>query len=458
MENLVVAILAAGQGKRMRSQRGKVLHQIAGKSLLRHVVDTAIALQPKQIYVVYGEHNEIEVKHELADAAVNFVLQVKPLGTGHAVQQVLPECLSHQTLLVLFADTPLITVDTLRSLVATSGNAALTLLTCHTENPAGLGRILRDDADKVVAVVEEVDATPIQQTIKEVFSGILIAPVNLLQNWLISLSNDNQQQEYYLTEIVQHAVSAGSSVVANKLNDSIEISGVNDRLQLAIAERTYQHRLINQLMRDGVTVRDPNRLDVRGNVAIAPDVEIDIDVILVGDVDIATGCQIGPYCFLKNVTLAENVTIHSHCVLEDTTIAAGSVIGPFARLRPGTMIGQQARVGNFVEIKQSVIGDYSKINHLSYIGDSQLGESVNIGAGAITCNYDGENKYQTEIADHVFIGSGTQLIAPISVGEHAFIGAGSTLSRDVPAGALHLTRAPLREISNWKIKKAKESV
>ena len=448
---LHIIILAAGQGKRMRSRRPKVLHQLAGKPLLRHVLETSLSLQPARLWVVYGHGgDQVRTQTQIETFAVNWVVQRERLGTGHAVRQALPEIPDDSMVLVLYGDVPLISVATLEPLVKAADKGALALLTARLSDPAGYGRIVRDDDGSVVAIVEHNDATEEQRKIREINTGVLACRAAPLKNWLGRLTNDNAQGEYYLTDVVGMAVSDGVPVAAVHPQDLDEILGVNDRVQLAYLERVYQQRTVRGLMQQGVTVVDPQRIDIRGSLECGADVTVDVDVLFEGDVHIGENTVVGPFTVIKDSVLGADVVIHSHCVIENAVIGDGAHIGPFARIRPGTGIDANCRIGNFVEVKNSQIGAGSKVNHLSYIGDSDVGVDTNIGAGTITCNYDGANKHRTVIGDRVFIGSDTQLVAPVRIGDGATIGAGSTITRDAPAGELTLSRCPQQTRPGWK--------
>ncbi len=443
-----VVILAAGQGTRMKSAQPKVLHEIAGKPLLGHVIDCARALSAEEIVVVYGHGGE-QVRAAFTEQPdLRWVEQAEQLGTGHAVQQAMPALTRAEQVLVLYGDVPLILPETLKQLIDTAGTG-FGLLSVTLDDPGGYGRVVRDEAGRVQCIVEQKDADPEQLAIREINTGIMFMPRHDLQRWLGGLSNDNAQGEYYLTDVLAMAVADGLDIQVCQPASAIEAEGVNNRLQLASLECAYQHRLAEALMLDGVTLRDPARIDVRGELTHGIDVEIDFNVLLEGRVVLGDRVRIGANCVLRNVTVADDVEILENCVLEDSHIGPGSEVGPFARLRPGAQLVGKARVGNFVEIKKSVIGLGSKVNHLSYIGDSEVGTGVNIGAGTITCNYDGANKHKTEIADRAFIGSNTSLVAPVKVGPGATIGAGSVISKDAPGEKLTLTRS--KQVSlNWQ--------
>ena len=423
-----IVILAAGMGKRMQSALPKVLHPLAGKSLLGHVIDTAKALSPSSLCVVYG----------------------------HAVAQALPNLDDAVPTLVLYGDVPLTTAATLQRLVAAAGSDKLAVLTVTMPDPTGYGRIVREDG-KVTRIVEHKDANEAERTIAEINTGILIAPTAKLRTWLAALSNDNAQGEYYLTDIIASAVADGVEVTTAHPDEIAETLGVNSKVQLAELERTYQARIARALLEQGVTLLDPARLDVRGSLQCGRDVSIDVNCIFEGKVDIADGVTIGANCIIRNASIGKNANIKAFTHIDGAIVGAGAQIGPYARLRPDTVLGEDVHIGNFVEVKKSRIADRSKANHLAYIGDAIIGSGVNVGAGAITCNYDGVNKFETIIEDNVFIGSNAQLVAPIRVGKGATIGAGTTLTKDAPADQLTLGRAKQMSLAGWtrpvKIKK-----
>ncbi|EIJ41746.1 UDP-N-acetylglucosamine diphosphorylase/glucosamine-1-phosphate N-acetyltransferase [Beggiatoa alba B18LD] len=448
-DSLALVILAAGQGKRMYSDLPKVLHQLADKPLLQHVLETAYQLQPQQLYLVYG-HGGTQLKTAFAQAPVTWVEQAQQLGTGHAVAQVLPYLTNQQRLLVLYGDVPLIPAQTLLNLCEKTPPEQVGVLTMTVDNPHGYGRIVRDTSGKVCKIIEEKDADETIKAIREINTGIMLIPINPLRKWLQQLTNHNAQGEYYLTDIIALAVQEAVGITTHAPAHEYDVLGVNDRLQLATLERYYQQQQVTQLMQQGLSVRDPARLDIRGQVNIGRDVCVDINVIFEGTVKLGNRVKIGAHCVLKDVDIADDVEIRSHCVLESCAIGAGSLIGPFARLRPETVLAEQVHIGNFVEVKKTTVGTGSKINHLSYIGDSEIGAQVNIGAGTITCNYDGVNKFKTVIEDNAFIGSDTQLVAPVRVAKGATIGAGSTVVRDTPADKLTLSRAQQVTIEHWQ--------
>ncbi len=447
---LSIIILAAGLGKRMNSDLPKVLHCLADKPLLQHVIDTALTLEPETIQVVYGHGGE-QVRNTLADLPVQWVKQEQQLGTGHAVAQAMPNIANDNMVLVLYGDVPLIKTTTLQTL----DSKGLNILTAKLNNPTGYGRIVRDNKNQVTSIIEEKDASSEIKSIQEINTGILATQAINLRNWLTKLDNNNSQGEYYLTDIVAMAVAEDQPIYTNTVNDIYEVMGVNNRLQLADLERYYQLQQANNLMLSGVTIQDPNRLDIRGTIQVGHDINIDINVILAGEVSLGNRVKIGSNTVIRNAKIADDVEILSNCVIEDVVIGAGCKIGPFARLRPETKLDEQVRIGNFVEIKKSTVANGSKINHLSYIGDSEIGKNVNIGAGTITCNYDGANKYKTIIKDGVFIGSDTQLVAPITIETGATIGAGSTITKDVAANSLTLSRTGQQSLIGWKRPKKK---
>jgi bifunctional UDP-N-acetylglucosamine pyrophosphorylase/glucosamine-1-phosphate N-acetyltransferase len=445
--SLDIVILAAGQGTRMRSALPKVLHPVAGKSMLAHVLQTARGLKPSSIQVVIGHGAEL-VREQLAADDVNFVVQSEQLGTGHAVAQAIPY-LKAQNTLVLYGDVPLIEATTLDSLLTQLTADSMALLTVNLENPAGYGRIVRNADGAVQAIVEHKDANPEQLKICEGNTGILAAPRERITNWLGRLSNSNAQSEYYLTDIIAMAVADGLSVATETASDAMEVQGANDRLQLSELERHYQQCAARRLMAQGVTLLDPTRFDLRGEVSVGHDVLIDINVILEGKVEIADNVSIGPNCVIKDSILRAGAVIKANSHLEGADVGEGADCGPFARLRPGTVLAARAHVGNFVELKNTRLGEAAKAGHLTYLGDSEIGARTNIGAGTITCNYDGANKFKTVMGEDVFIGSNSSLVAPLHLGDGATTGAGSTITVDVPAQALAVGRGRQRNLENW---------
>ena len=443
-----VVILAAGMGKRMQSDLPKVLHALAGKPLLSHVIDTARQLSPSRCCVVYG-HGGDKVPTQLAADDLQFVLQEPQLGTGHAVMQAVSKLNEEQPTLVLYGDVPLTTVATLRTLTEKAGNDKLAILTIAMDDPTGYGRIVREQ-NKIVRIVEQKDATDLERQIREVNTGILVAPTRQLKDWLSRLSNHNAQGEYYLTDIIALAVNDNVVIESTQPSHAWETLGVNSKVQLAELERIHQLNLAHQLLEQGVTLADPARIDIRGELHCARDVSIDIGCVFEGQVYIGQGVSIGAYCVIKNSRIADNANIKPFTHIDEARVGSDSQIGPYARLRPGTTLGSDVHVGNFVEIKNSEFGAHSKANHLAYVGDTTVGSRVNIGAGTITCNYDGANKHRTVIEDDAFIGSDTQLVAPVTVGKGATIGAGTTLTKDAPPDSLTVSRARQTTIAGWQ--------
>jgi bifunctional UDP-N-acetylglucosamine pyrophosphorylase/glucosamine-1-phosphate N-acetyltransferase len=451
---LSIVILAAGQGTRMKSARPKVLHTLAGKPLLQHVVDSSRALEPEQIIVVVG-HGADEVQQSMQGQELYFVSQHEQLGTGHAVQQCLDHINPGNAVLVLYGDVPLIRAETMASMIERSRENALCILNFRAENPFGYGRIIRKQ-DSVQAIVEQKDASAEQQAINECFSGLMVIRGDRLQRLLNSLDNDNAQQEYYLTDVVDIAVSDGDTVAAVVCEDPTEVIGVNNQRQLAEVEALYRARQVDALMEHGVKIFDPARIDVRGVIEAGKDVEIDINCIFEGTVTLGNNVRIGANCVIRNSSIADDSVIQPMTSIDEAVIGRNVSIGPFARIRPGTGLADEVKIGNFVETKKSSIGQGSKVSHLSYIGDTEMGSAVNIGAGTITCNYDGANKYKTVIEDGVFVGSGTQLVAPVRVERNATIGAGSTVTKTAPADKLTISRAKQVTIGAWSKPEKKE--
>ncbi|NRR33872.1 bifunctional UDP-N-acetylglucosamine diphosphorylase/glucosamine-1-phosphate N-acetyltransferase GlmU [Oxalobacteraceae bacterium] len=452
-----VVILAAGMGKRMQSALPKVLHPLAGKPLLSHVIDTAQGLSPGRLCVIYG-HGGAAVLELLSrrPEKVAAALQEPQLGTGHAVMQALPELDETVPTLILYGDVPLTTAASLQALVDAAGSDKLAILTVEQDDPFGLGRIVRENG-QIVRIVEQKDATEAERAIREINSGIMVAPTAKLKQWLATLSNNNAQGEYYLTDIVAKAVADGVAVVSAQPSAQWEVAGVNSKVQLAELERIHQGNIAHRLLEQGVTLLDPARIDVRGELVCGRDVTIDVGCVFEGKVELADGVSVGAHSVIVNARIAAGAVIKPFCHIEEAVVGAASIIGPYARLRPGTELAEDVHIGNFVEIKNSQIAAHSKANHLAYVGDATVGSRVNIGAGAITCNYDGANKFRTVIEDDAFIGSDSQLIAPVTVGAGATIGPGTTLSRNAPAGKLTVSRARQLTIENWtrpvKIKK-----
>lgn len=449
-QSLSIVILAAGQGKRMKSDLPKVLQPLAGKPLLRHVIDTACTLQPVSLHVVYGHGGDV-VRGALADAPVSsWCLQAEQLGTGHAVQQALPALNDGELALILYGDVPLVSADTLRSLVALAGPKTMGLLTVMLEDPTGYGRIVRDARGKVRRIVEQKDATARERKIREGNTGVMAVPVKWLRRWLGKLKNSNAQGEYYLTDIIAMAVRDKVAIAPLVSPTMAEVLGINDKLQLAEVEAHYRAGRARELMLAGVTMVDPARIDVRGNLRTGRDVFIDANVVFEGEVQLGDRVHIGPHCVLRDCRIDHDVRVQSHCVIEEASVGPGSIIGPFARLRPGAALAAEVHIGNFVEVKNSSLAVGAKANHLAYVGDATVGARVNIGAGTIIANYDGANKHHTTIGDDAHTGSNSVLVAPITVGEGATIGAGSTVTRSVPAGKLTVARAKQMTLDGWK--------
>ncbi|HSW71171.1 MAG TPA: bifunctional UDP-N-acetylglucosamine diphosphorylase/glucosamine-1-phosphate N-acetyltransferase GlmU [Gammaproteobacteria bacterium] len=445
-----IVILAAGQGKRMCSTLPKVLHPLAGKPLLEHVLQTALRLAPTtQPLVIYGHEGE-RLQAALSHYPVTWIRQEQQKGTAHALLQALPQLTAYDRVFVLYGDVPLISLETLRRLQQETPAEAFGLITATLSQPFGYGRIKRDDKKQVVAIIEEKDADEKTRQISEINTGIYYLPAASLKKWLPSLSSSNAQDEYYLTDLVPLALEEKKAIHTIEPQEVEEILGVNDRVQLNYLERFYQERYAQKLMRQGVTLYDPKRLDVRGELIVGPDVVIDVNVVIEGRVVLGKGCIIGPQVYLRNAVLGERVEIKANSVIDGAEIAADCIVGPFARLRPGTVLATKAHIGNFVEIKNSLIDEDTKVNHLSYIGDAEIGKRVNIGAGTITCNYDGLNKNKTWIGDDAFIGSGTELVAPLLIGEGATIGAGSTITKDAPPQQLTLERTKQQSNADWQ--------
>ena len=466
---LDVVIMAAGKGTRMKSTLPKVLHRLGGKPLLEHVIDTAAQLNARSAVVITGHESKVVQKaiNLIATQAINTpasgvfctyskinsVLQEPQLGTGHAVLQTVPVLPDDGMVLVLSGDVPLTQVDTLQDLIAKSGGDKLALLTIDFDNPAGYGRVIRSN-DSVQAIVEQKDANDAQKLVKEVYSGIMAMPAKLLKGWLARLDKKNAQGEFYLTDIVKFAVADGLTVIAHKIDDAAQVAGVNSPVQLAELERVYQLRLANTLMEQGVRLADPARFDLRGSLVCGQDVEIDINCIFSGLVSLGAGVRVGAHCVISNAVIADGAVIHPFTHIEGeklgVSVGAGSLIGPFARLRPGAALGKEVHIGNFVEVKNAILADGAKANHLAYLGDATVGERVNFGAGSITANYDGANKHRTVIEADVHVGSNCVLVAPVTIGEGGTVGGGSTITKSTPAGALSVARGKQVSIANWQ--------
>ncbi|WP_215407477.1 bifunctional UDP-N-acetylglucosamine diphosphorylase/glucosamine-1-phosphate N-acetyltransferase GlmU [Vibrio gigantis] len=446
-------ILAAGKGTRMYSNTPKVLHTLAGKPMVKHVIDTCNGLGAQNINLVYG-HGGDQMKATLAEESVNWALQAEQLGTGHAVDQASAHFADDEKVLVLYGDVPLISPETIENLLDAQPNGGIALLTVVLDNPMGYGRIIRRNGP-VVAIVEQKDATDEQKLINEINTGVMVATGGDLKRWLSGLSNDNAQGEYYLTDVIAAAHDEGRAVEAVHPVSPIEVEGVNDRSQLARLERAYQAEQADKLLKQGVMLRDPSRFDLRGELQCGMDVEIDTNVIIEGSVSIGDNVVIGTGCVLKDCEIDDNTIIRPYSVIEGATVGEDCTVGPFTRLRPGADMRNDSHVGNFVEVKNTRLGEGSKANHLTYLGDAEIGQRVNVGAGAITCNYDGANKFKTIIGDDVFVGSDSQLIAPVTIGNGATVGAGSTVTRDVSENELVISRAKERKIADWQRPKKK---
>jgi bifunctional UDP-N-acetylglucosamine pyrophosphorylase/glucosamine-1-phosphate N-acetyltransferase len=446
---LTVVILAAGQGKRMNSDLPKVLQPLAGRPLLQHVLACARALDPSAIHVVYGHGGE-RVPAAFAGQPVEWVLQAEQHGTGHALAQAMPGVPDDHQLLVLYGDVPLVRASTLRALLARAAPRTLALLSVELDDPTGYGRVLRDNAGSVYRIVEQRDATRKELAVAECNTGLMAAPAAALKRWLGNLSNENAQREYYLTDVIALAVRDGFKVEAVVAPTASEVLGVNDKLQLAELEAEHRRLRARELLQQGATLLDPARLDVRGSVMLGRDVVIDVNVVLEGKIVLGDRVHIGAGCVLRDVTVGADSVLHPHCVLEGASIAEHCSVGPFARLRRGTELARESHVGNFVELKNTQLGEGSKANHLTYLGDASIGKAVNVGAGTITCNYDGVNKWPTVIEDGAFIGSGAMLVAPVTIGARATIGAGSTITRSAPRETLSLERGPQQALPAWQ--------
>lgn len=447
---LAVVTLAAGKGSRMKSDLPKVLHKLAGKPMLAHVLGSAAALGNAKLHVVIG-HGADKVQQQITGFDVTWALQTEQNGTGHAVAQAMPEVDAEATVLILYGDVPLIRTETLAQLLAdTRANQSLALLTVKLDNPTGYGRIVRNSNGAIQAIVEHKDASAEQLAINEVNTGILAVSAKHLNTWLPKLSANNAQGEYYLTDIIAMAVADGVAVNAIHPQDEYEVQGVNDRLQLAELERVFQRQQADELLRQGVSLADPSRIDIRGSLTVGSDVVIDVGCVFEGNVVLEDGVQVGPYCVIKNSKIGAGSKLEAYSHLEQAILANECNVGPYARLRPGADLHNKAKVGNFCEVKKSVVGEGSKVNHLTYIGDAVIGKNANIGAGTITCNYDGENKFKTEIGDNAFIGSNSALVAPVKIGAGATIGAGSTVTKEVEADQLAVARGKQRNIDGWE--------
>jgi len=450
-----IVVLAAGKGTRMHSSRPKVLHPLGGQPMLAHVIDSARTLGSDRILVVVG-HGADQVEAQLAAGDIRFVEQREQLGTGHAVQQALPHLRDNAKVLILYGDVPLTRPETLSQLAETVSAQSIGLLTVDLPEPGAYGRILRDDYGQVKAIVEYKDATEAQRKIREINTGIMAATAEQLRRWLPQLSNDNAQGEYYLTDIIAMARRDGLEIQVAQPEEPREVEGINNRQQQAALERYYQQRRARDLMTQGVTLLDPARFDCRGQLSVGRDVVIDVNCVFEGQVQLEEGVELGPNCYIKDAIIGAHTRVQANSVIEGARIAGHCSVGPFARLRPGTQLAEGAKVGNFVEIKKADIGAGSKVNHLSYIGDTRMGAGVNVGAGTITCNYDGINKFVTEIGDGVFIGSNTALVAPVQVGRGSTLGAGSVITKDVEPEELAIARGRQRNIQGWQRPKKRD--
>lgn len=447
--NIDVVILAAGQGSRMRSKLPKVLHALAGKPLVKHVIDTAKQLKNTSLQVIIGHGAEL-VKERFANEDIQWVVQQQQLGTGHAVQQALPFLKEESVTLILYGDVPLTRLSTLENMVSLVSDQSISLLTVELNDSTGYGRIVRSATGSVTAIVEHKDADNAQLLIREINTGILAVKSTHLRTWLPQLSNNNAQGEYYLTDIIEMAANQGIEIKTVHPESEQEVQGINNRLQLSDLERWYQLCQARKLQEQGVTLMDPLRFDLRGEISVGTDIVIDANVIFEGKVSIGDNVKIESNCVISDSSIGDNVEIKANSILEQATVAADCVIGPFARLRPGSQLAKKAKIGNFVETKKTIIGEGSKVNHLSYIGDADIGRGVNIGAGTITCNYDGVNKFKTKIDDGAFIGSNSSLVAPVSIGKEATVGAGSTITREVSDNNLAVARGKQKNIKTWQ--------
>jgi bifunctional UDP-N-acetylglucosamine pyrophosphorylase/glucosamine-1-phosphate N-acetyltransferase len=446
--SLDIVVLAAGQGKRMHSTLPKVLHKVAGRPMLAHVLETARALSPGRIIVVHGHGGDV-VRAAFAAMDITWIEQAEQLGTGHALTQALPSVKPRDDVLVLYGDVPLIRAETLRTLIEAK-DSGLAMLSAELPDPSGYGRIVRDAQGRVTRIVEEKDASAEERALREVNVGFLVAQAARLTAWLASVKNRNAQQEYYLTDVVQRAVAEGVTVATRQPKDVWEVWGVNSRYELALVERAYQNAAAKRLLEAGVTLADLWRIDVRGDLRCGREVSIDVNCVFEGKVSLGDRVRIGPNCVLRNVSIAADTEVHAFSHLEEAQIGARCRVGPYARLRPGAALAEDVHVGNFVEIKASRLGARTKVNHLSYVGDAEVGSGVNIGAGTITCNYDGATKHRTVIGDECFVGSDTTLVAPVTLARGSYIGAGSTISKDTPPDQLTVARATQVTVRGWK--------
>ncbi|WP_299076065.1 bifunctional UDP-N-acetylglucosamine diphosphorylase/glucosamine-1-phosphate N-acetyltransferase GlmU [uncultured Paraglaciecola sp.] len=446
--NFSVVILAAGKGTRMKSSLPKVLHPIGGKPMVQHIIDTVNKLGASNIHLVYG-HGRDQLQTTLNHNALSWCLQDQQLGTGHAVQQAAPHIQDDEDVLILVGDAPLIKESTLQQLIAVKKNADLALLTVELNDPTGMGRIIRQ-GEQVTAIVEHKDATTEQHQIKETNTGMMIMGGKDLKRWLAALNNHNAQGEFYLTDVIEMAANEGKSIHASQPSSAIEVEGINNRIQLASIERAYQTQQANDLMLKGVSLLDPSRFDLRGELEVGQDITIDTNVIIQGKVKIGSNTSIGANCTLIDCEIADHAVIHPNSIIEQACVGENCSVGPFARLRPGAIMKQKSRVGNFVEMKKTTLGEGSKANHLTYLGDTEVGAGANIGAGTITCNYDGVNKFKTQIKDGAFIGSNSAIVAPAVIGVNATVGAGSVITKEVSDNGLAIARSKQRNMDNWQ--------
>lgn len=442
-----VVVLAAGKGTRMKSSLPKVLHKVGGVPMVQRIINTVKSLGADNIHLVYGHGGE-QLKSTIQEENLNWCLQAEQLGTGHAVQQAAAHIKDDEDVLILVGDAPLIREETLGALQAVKTRCDLALLTVELEDPTGMGRIVREN-DNITAIVEHKDATDEQRLIKEINTGMMMMSGSDLKRWLKNLSNDNAQGEYYLTDVIAMAAAEGKRIQSAQPQSAVEVEGVNNRLQLANLERALQRRQADELMMQGVTLLDPNRFDLRGNLSIGNDIIIDVNVIVEGQVTLGNNVTIGANCILRNCAIADNTVVEANSIIEDAKVGENCTVGPYARLRPGSVMSKNAKVGNFVEMKKTVLGEGAKANHLTYLGDAEVGANANIGAGTITCNYDGVNKSKTLIGENAFVGSNSSLVAPVSIGEGATVGAGSVITSKVEDKALAIARGKQRNIANW---------
>lgn len=453
---LEIVILAAGKGTRMYSSKPKVLHDLAGKSFLSHVISCSKSLNANKIHTVIGHGAALVRQSMAAEAGLNFVEQTEQLGTGHAVQQAMPYVDNDAVVLILYGDVPLIKPETLEALIANVSNTSMALLTVKLDDPSGYGRIIRDFQGDVSCIVEQKDASKDQLSVSEVNTGVMAVRASHLQSWLPDLKNANAQGEYYLTDVIAMAVAAGVSVETTHPSSEFEVLGVNNRQQQAVLERIYQEEQADNLLALGLSLKDPKRFDCRGHLSVGKDCMVDVNCIFEGEVTLGDDVTIGPNCWIKDALIDDGATIEANSVIESAKVGKHCTVGPFGRLRPGAELQERAKIGNFVEVKKSTIGVGSKVNHLSYVGDADIGRNVNLGAGTITCNYDGVNKFKTTIEDDVFVGSNTAIVAPVTLESESTIGAGSVISRNVSAGKLSLTRSPQKTIEGWLRPKKKD--